>query len=114
MQKIITEKIGGKVILLLQEDLDTADQRLTRCLPSLCQAAPELSVWIDCSSLECIKAYGFCHFVNQLLVLKSYGISVTLLHLSRQQQQLLRLLQVDALVAVVPDVAEAYQLAQAS
>ena len=114
MQKIITEKIGEKVVILLQEDLDASDLRLTRLWQSPQQPSQEFSVWIDCSSLECIKDLGFCHFVNQLLLLKNAQANITLLNLTAQQQQLLQRLQVAHLFTVVPDVEVAYQMLQAS
>jgi anti-anti-sigma regulatory factor len=113
MQKIITEKIGEKTIILLQEDVDAADHRLIRRLQSPRQSQ-NYHLWIDCSSLKCIKTHGFCHFINQLLLLKSERVSITLLHLSKQQQHLLNVLQVASFFTVVPDLEEAYQLVQAS
>ncbi|ALI99974.1 STAS domain-containing protein [Rufibacter tibetensis] len=114
MQKIITEKIGGKVIILLQDDLDASDQRLTRRWQSPRQANQEYFVWIDCSSLNCVKSLGFSHFVSQLLLLKQAQANITLLNLSNHQQELLRLLRVEHLFTVVPDFEKAYQLVQAS
>ncbi|GGK86694.1 hypothetical protein ACD591_18245 [Rufibacter glacialis] len=114
MQKIITEKIGDKVIILLQEDLDASDHRLTRRLQSPRQTNQEFLVWVDCAHLECVRAYGVCHFINQLLLLKRTQNNIILLNLDDHQRQLLRLLQVEPLFRVVPDFEQAYQLVQAS
>ncbi|WP_210486067.1 hypothetical protein [Rufibacter aurantiacus] len=113
MQRIITEKIGEKVIIVLQQDLDASDQRLLRRLQGTRQGG-QVNIWVDCASLKCIKSLGFCHFVNQLLLLKVYEVNITLLNLSRQQRQILQLLRVEPFFSVVPDFEEAYHLVQAS
>ncbi|MBC3541033.1 hypothetical protein ACFSC6_17095 [Rufibacter sediminis] len=84
MQKISTEQIGEKIIILLQGDLDAADQRLNRLFVNPSPADQELGLWIDCSSLECIKTFGVCHFISQLLVLKSMGANIRLLRVGKQ------------------------------
>ncbi|RNI21837.1 STAS domain-containing protein [Rufibacter latericius] len=114
MQKIITEKIGEKVVILLQEDLDASDLRLTRWLQNAGSASQEFHLWIDCSSLECIKSKGVCHFINQLLLLKNQHVHITLLNLGTHYRQMLELLGVNSFFKEVPDFEEAYHLVQAS
>ncbi|MFB9864588.1 hypothetical protein [Rufibacter immobilis] len=114
MQRIITEKIGDKQIILLQGNVDAADHRLFRRFQSPRNLHQEYRLWIDCTDLECIKDYGFCHFVNQLLLLRNSKASITLMHLSTQQRQLLRLLKLDSVFTVVDELKDAYQLVMAS
>lgn len=114
MQKIIKEKIGDKVIILLQGDVDFTDSRLSRRLHSPQQEPRDFYIWIDCTTINCIKTHGICHFINQLLLIKALHVHMILLNMHRQQRQLLRLLQLEPLFTIVPDFEEAYQLVQAS
>ncbi|MFC6999032.1 hypothetical protein [Rufibacter roseus] len=59
MQKIITEKIGRKVIIVLQGDVDASDARLSRRLHPVRQVIQEVHVWIDCAEVKCIKSTAF-------------------------------------------------------
>lgn len=114
MQKIITEKIGQKTIVLLQENLDATDVRLTRQLQHHRQPYQEVHIWVDCSALACLKSLGFCYFINQLLLLKAQDAHIMLLNLSKHDQHLLSLLKLDGLFTLVPNFEEAYQLVQAT
>ncbi|KAA3436886.1 hypothetical protein [Rufibacter hautae] len=106
MQKIITEERGDNLVILLQNDLDASDQQLAHQLQRT-RHGGHLSILVDCASLECIKTLGFCHFVNQLLLLKVYEVDIALLNLSQKQQHILRLLQVEPFFHVIPDLGEA-------
>jgi anti-anti-sigma factor len=112
MQKIITEKIGDKVIIVLQGDVDASDARLSRRLTSRQGKHLQYAIWIDCSAIECIKTLGFCHFLNQLLLLKKLNASVTLLDVAERPRSMLHLLHLDSVFTLVPTFEEAYQLVQ--
>jgi len=114
MQKIITEKIGEKVIVLVQGSVDATDARLSRRISSPQENGRKLYVWIDCSSMQGIKTHGLCHFINQLLLMKSYGVQIILLNANTKQRQVFSALQLEHLFTFVPDFEKAYQLVQAS
>ncbi|WP_066835761.1 hypothetical protein [Rufibacter ruber] len=113
MQKIITEKIGDKLIVLLQGDVNAADVRLSRRLQPPRTAPLECHLWIDCASIQCVKTHGFCHFINQLLLLKSPQVKITLLNMSPLHQKLLQAMHLTSFFSVLPDFEEAYHMVQA-
>ncbi|WP_207431941.1 anti-sigma factor antagonist [Sabulibacter ruber] len=114
MQKILTDKTDAPGILLLQEDVDLADQQLIRSLEKINQSGKAFHLWVDCAGLKCLKTMGFCHFINQLLLLRHRAAHITLLNLSPQHQALLKLFNLNAFFTIVHDIKEIDQLVQAS
>ncbi|WP_205499911.1 hypothetical protein [Rufibacter psychrotolerans] len=103
MQKIKVEEIAGKLVVLLQDDVDAADQRLAL----LWQRPGQYHLWVDCAHLACVQRLGFGHFISQLLLLRKVVEKITLLNLSQKQHRLVALLQLSQFFSVVPQVAPA-------
>ena len=108
MQKVITETIGGKRIILLQGDVDTSDQRLSRRLQSIRQQEKECHVWVDCGSIACIRLLGMCHFINQLLMLRDQKTHVLLVQPEEHLKKALALCRVDSFFTFTPSLEQAY------
>ncbi|AMM51791.1 hypothetical protein TH61_12220 [Rufibacter sp. DG15C] len=109
MQKIITENIGDKVIVLLQGDVDTCDKRLSRRLLSVRQKHKEGHVWVDCDTVECIRQLGMCHFINQLLVLRNQQLHVVLVNPNQLMQHALKACRLDAYFSYRANLEQAYE-----
>ncbi|QHL89223.1 hypothetical protein GU926_18015 [Nibribacter ruber] len=108
MQRIISQTVNDKKIILLQGDVDTCDQRLSRRLQSVQRQGKECHVWIDCGSVECIRQLGVCHFINQLLVLRNTNPHIVLVQPDPVLQQALAVCKVDGLFTCIPSLEQAY------
>lgn len=106
------EPQGDHEILLVEDELDVADEVLLQQIRQITAEKRECHVWVDCSRMQCIRTRGFCHFINQLLLLRRQHLSVLLLNPSVQLLNILSQLRLKPLFRMSPSLSKAYEWLQ--
>ena len=69
-------------------------------------AVSDKRMLINCDDLDCVRAYGVCFFVSQLLRMRAYGITLVLRRVRPELQRALHLLYLHTIFIILPAASE--------
>jgi len=58
---------------------------------------------ISCDNLACLRRYGVCFFVSQLLLMRTYGITILLRRVRPELGRALRILHLDTIFRILAE-----------